>query len=224
MNGAIYLIRPREFVRIKELTYKVGRSGNVNRRQQAYPNDSLIMYTRSVNDNKKLETLILDQFKIKFTQEKKYGTEYFNGDYLKMIDVINEIIDEYDDVIDPDINIIENREEDHENLKYIINQLIDSINYKEIIIQKYLQIDSKTFDHHDLGYVNKSIIEQIENISTKTAGAKPPVQSVQEIQENIQFRQEFLASCALDELNRRKNKPRFPENFLKVGSNNKINI
>ena len=47
-NGSyyIYIIQEREFIRIKEETYKVGITQDITRRYSEYPKSSKLIYTR----------------------------------------------------------------------------------------------------------------------------------------------------------------------------------
>ena len=171
MSGYIYLIKLREFNNIKEPTYKLGRSSDINRRHKEYPKDSILVYSCIVNNEKKLEPLLMDQFEINFIQKKEYGTEYFKGDYVKMIQLINEIIHEHDDImIEPETNIIES----YHTLKNLVNQLVNDYDQKELISNKYITIiendNTKTdIDHLNLlnTNINRTILDINELINIK---------------------------------------------------------
>ncbi len=85
MKGYIYLIQVREFNKLNENTYKVGRTEDFNRQFSEYPKDSILLYSCIVNNALKLENLILPQFKISFIYKPCYGHEYFQGDYTNML-------------------------------------------------------------------------------------------------------------------------------------------
>ena len=85
----IYLLREREFVRLKEKTYKVGKTKQQpNKRFQGYPKGSEILLVIAVQNCDTCETQILNEMKKKFTQKKDYGVEYFNGDHRDMVKII----------------------------------------------------------------------------------------------------------------------------------------
>ncbi len=91
----IYLLIEREFVNLKMLIYKVGKSKQENtKRFKQYPKGSILYYQRICNDCDKLEKEIIKKFKIEFKQVKDIGNEYFEGNVNKMINIINEIINE----------------------------------------------------------------------------------------------------------------------------------
>ncbi len=156
MVGYIYLIQLREFNRINEQTYKIGRTENINRRKKEYPKDSIQLYSRAVNNEFKLEILILDKLKIVFKQEQKYGTEYFSGEYTKMIKLINKIIDKHDDSISENKNHII---ESYAKIKILFVELIDSVNQKELITNVY----TSNHDLTNLTLINTNIENTIEN-------------------------------------------------------------
>lgn len=89
----IYLIREREFIRLNEYTYKVGKTGQTpNKRMGGYPKGSEVLLYTYVDNHDTIETIILDKFKITYTQKREYGTEYFYGDKNQMIKTIMDII------------------------------------------------------------------------------------------------------------------------------------
>ena len=89
----IYIIQEREFIRIKEETYKVGITQDIISCYSEYPKSSKLIYTRSCDIN--FEKEILKMLREKFIQKREYGTEYFEGDYNEIIICINKIIDEH---------------------------------------------------------------------------------------------------------------------------------
>lgn len=159
MSGFIYLINSREFNNIKEPTYKIGRSNDIHRRYKEYPKDSILLYSCVVNNEIKLEKLIIKQFKIDFIQKKEYGNEYFKGDHTKMIKIINNIINEHDDEVakQPDMNVIES----FNKMKILNKQLIALLNKKDILMEVYFPLPSYDFALSD--QTNKP--EEFETIS-----------------------------------------------------------
>lgn len=97
-NGFIYLLREREFIRLKEQTYKIGKTAKENPflRISQYPKGSEIILISSVSNCHCVEYELKIIFKTKFKQMVNYGLEYFNGDELEMKKVINEYIHEYE--------------------------------------------------------------------------------------------------------------------------------
>ena len=80
----IYLLQEREFVRLSEPTYKIGRtSAGPFSRVKSYKGSRVIIIL-SVIDSKICEQNIISIFKTKYTLMKQYGYEYFNGDVCEM--------------------------------------------------------------------------------------------------------------------------------------------
>ena len=92
-TGYIYLLREREFVRIKEDTYKVGKTCNNPRtRHNAYPKGSEILFLSIVPNCHILEDEIKEIFNTMFIPKKEYGNEYYQGDISEMIKMLNVLI------------------------------------------------------------------------------------------------------------------------------------
>jgi hypothetical protein len=82
----IYLIREREFIRLNEQTYKLGKTKQEpNARLNGYPKNSEIVLFIEVRDCDRFEKILLNSFKQKFKQKKEYGREYFEGDKEEMV-------------------------------------------------------------------------------------------------------------------------------------------
>ncbi len=90
----IYLLREREFIRLSEETYKIGKTTQPRlKRFDQYPNGSEVLFFRCVKDCDTIEAIIIRELKKSFKIMKCYGNEYFNGDFYEMIYTINSIID-----------------------------------------------------------------------------------------------------------------------------------
>jgi len=81
----IYLIREREFIRMNEPIFKLGRSSNIKNRCGSYPKNSEIIIILQVGDSVQVEKELLKQFKQLFSQRRDIGDEYFAGDKAHMI-------------------------------------------------------------------------------------------------------------------------------------------
>ena len=94
--GIIYLIQLREFVNADKNIYKIGRSVRDGvERIKEYPKNSKLYYLTHVSNNTtvvKIETTIIKKFKKIFIHRSDIGNEYFEGDHIKMINYIHEII------------------------------------------------------------------------------------------------------------------------------------
>jgi hypothetical protein len=114
----IYLLQEREFTKTEENVYKVGRTIKPNyQRFNQYPNGSILIFQMICNDCVNIEREIIKKFKDIFNQKKEYGTEYFEGDYKKMIDIIYLTIknEEYNDNDENKIKKEEDYDEDERN-------------------------------------------------------------------------------------------------------------
>ena len=81
----IYLIREREFIRMNESIFKLGRSSNIKNRCGSYPKNSEIIIILQVSDSVQVEKELMKQFKQLFSQRRDIGEEYFAGDKAQMI-------------------------------------------------------------------------------------------------------------------------------------------
>ena len=89
MSQYIYLLREREFIKTNEEIYKVGMTKKENfERFNQYPKGSLLLFQMICNDCANIEKDIIKIFKEKFIQKKNIGTEYFEGDFNEMIEII----------------------------------------------------------------------------------------------------------------------------------------
>ena len=85
MNQYIYLLQEREFIRLNEPVYKLGKSKQENtKRIQSYPKGSSLIFMLQFENCDKAESDLLKIFRSKFTQKLEYGSEYFEGDVTKL--------------------------------------------------------------------------------------------------------------------------------------------
>lgn len=85
----IYLLQEREFIKTKENIYKVGKTSKENhKRFNQYPKGSILLFQIICENCHKIEKQIITKFKEEFKQRTDIGSEYFEGDYKSMIDVI----------------------------------------------------------------------------------------------------------------------------------------
>jgi hypothetical protein len=96
-NSYIYLIQEREFINSGENVFKIGRTRQENfERFKNYPKGSKILLHTICNDCDNAERKIKSYFKKIFISRKDYGSEYFEGSYLRMIFEMNKVICELD--------------------------------------------------------------------------------------------------------------------------------
>jgi hypothetical protein len=85
----IYLLIEREFIKTKENIFKIGKTKQLNNiRFSQYPKNSILLLQISCDNCDIFEKNLINIFKEKFINRKDIGNEYFQGDY---IDMINEI-------------------------------------------------------------------------------------------------------------------------------------
>ena len=83
--GYLYMIREREFCRLEENVYKIGRSYHFEKRFSSYPKGSEIISCVFVQDQYKEERNLIREFDGKFIQRSDIGREYYEGDRQEMI-------------------------------------------------------------------------------------------------------------------------------------------
>lgn len=89
----VYLIHLREFIEKNDTVYKIGRTCQERtKRFNQYPKGSILLFQSICKDCINVEKEIIKFFKIKYKQRTDFGTEYFEGDYVSMIEDINLII------------------------------------------------------------------------------------------------------------------------------------
>jgi hypothetical protein len=89
MEGeGIYLLREREFIRLNEEIYKIGRSKHIKTRMNSYPKGSVIELMIGCSNSIQCEKDLLAIFRNKYIEHKEYGAEYFEGNKLDMINTI----------------------------------------------------------------------------------------------------------------------------------------
>lgn len=89
MTNYIYLLQEREFIKTKENVYKIGMTKKENhKRFNQYPKGSILLFQIICNNCKNIETQIIKLFKEKYKQRRDIGSEYFEGSYKNMIELI----------------------------------------------------------------------------------------------------------------------------------------
>lgn len=93
LTNYVYLLKVREFVRTNEDIYKIGRTKKQNfTRFNQYPKGSILLFQMACDDCEECEKEIIEAFKTNFRHRKDVGTEYFEGNYKRMIDTIYSIV------------------------------------------------------------------------------------------------------------------------------------
>lgn len=95
-NHYIYLLQEREFIKTNEKIFKIGKTKQENLKRFAnYPNGSKLLFQCICINCDDIERDIITSFKDLFIHKKEVGNEYFEGDYIMMIDIIYTKIQEY---------------------------------------------------------------------------------------------------------------------------------
>ena len=84
-NEYVYLIREREFIRLEEETFKLGKTTQEpNSRLRGYPNESEVIMYIEVENCDVVEKKLISEFDDRYIWMKKYGREYYQGDKREM--------------------------------------------------------------------------------------------------------------------------------------------
>lgn len=152
LSENIYLLQEREFVNNKENVFKIGRSKQENtKRLIQYPKGSKLLLSIACSDCKKIENILIKNFKIKYKHRKEHiGSEYFEGDYKMMMKNIIELT----------MNENDNKNVDIDN-KNIYNEDIDNEN---------IVIDNKNADDKSIDTENTDKHLNDENICDACGG------------------------------------------------------
>lgn len=85
MEGYLYIIQIREFVKTNEPIYKVGRTCDIIRRYSQYPKSSRLLYLIPCNNLVKQERKLLESLRNQFKNRIDIGLEYFEGSLCDII-------------------------------------------------------------------------------------------------------------------------------------------
>jgi len=129
----IYLLQEREFIRLGEKIYKVGKTKQENTsRLKGYPKGSILLFQMECINCDLIEKIIINQFCVKFKHETDIGAEYFKGSKHEMIDIIYTFICKYNKsiTINNDFNNNDNNNDfnnNNDNIKQIIQSPKESL-------------------------------------------------------------------------------------------------
>ena len=150
-NEFIYLIKEREFIKTKELIYKIGKTKQENlQRIKSYPNGSILLLYIITNDCDKKEKEIIQKFKEHFIHKKDIGNEYFMGDYNHMINIILSIISISSSIesivfFDYDNKIINFDNSHIKDIEFIKNDKLEYYELFELYYNKLFENDNKSY-------------------------------------------------------------------------------
>lgn len=91
-NNFIYLLKEREFMKTNENVYKIGKTSGLRNRMGDYPKGSKICGVFACKDHDKSEKEILTVFDCLFNTREDIGKEYFEGNVLKMTEIISQVV------------------------------------------------------------------------------------------------------------------------------------
>ena len=175
----IYLLQEREFIKTKENIYKIGKTTRPNHeRFKEYPKGSSLLLQSICTDCNCIEKELIHEFKIKFKQRVDIGTEYFEGNYIDMIRLINAVIDKHNITLSSlQLN------EENDKLKHRIRFLENRIRILEKEVQS--QTISK-YKHTEIKKENDKLLESNINLKYEIHDLK------KEIENNIIMKHEYL--------------------------------
>lgn len=88
------MILEREFMRLGDNVYKIGRTDNVKRRLAQYPKGSRLLFSIYTPDCLTAERELIRHFKGAYRHREDIGREYFQGESHCMINVITDYVTE----------------------------------------------------------------------------------------------------------------------------------
>ncbi len=134
----IYLLQEREFIKTKENIYKIGKTTQPNHeRLKQYPKGSSLLLQSVCSDCNIIEKELINEFKHKFKQRLDIGIEYFEGNYIDMIRVINTGIDNHNN--HRCLSLLQLKEE-NDKLKHRIKYLEREVQSQSISKFKYMEM------------------------------------------------------------------------------------
>jgi len=89
-QGTIYIIICREFIRLNEPVYKIGKTRSIEKRAKQYPKGSRVLFSEIVPDMHVCELDVLSSLRENpnVQERREYGSEYFHGDYRVIRDIV----------------------------------------------------------------------------------------------------------------------------------------
>jgi hypothetical protein len=114
----LYIVHTRECIRLKESTYKIGRSEHcVHQVNQVLPygKGAFLHLLVPVEDSKAAERKVIKEFRKQFVQKSYYGIEHFEGNLREMQNIMLSIAQYYSPVQNEDYKKTEICDEDIEN-------------------------------------------------------------------------------------------------------------
>ena len=92
-SGFAYIIREREFLRMNENVFKVGKCEDIVKRFKNYPNGSELVKYYKTSDRHAFEKLFLMELKNSNIKHRKdVGSEYFEGDISVILGILESVV------------------------------------------------------------------------------------------------------------------------------------
>jgi len=149
MTEYIYLLQEREFIRLNEPIYKIGKTKQENlKRIQNYPNGTRLLLQIICNNCDNLEKELIQLFKSKYKIQTDIGKEYFKGNHLDMIKDIYLTIYDCNDT-----KIKDN------NYKYETN-LNNNLNPFQVFVKEQMKI----FNDNGTNLTGKELMKEISEL------------------------------------------------------------
>jgi hypothetical protein len=146
MEGYIYLLQEREFIKTNESIYKIGKSKQeFNKRINGYPKQSHVYLQIYTNNVDAYEKILLDIFSLNFTKRTDIGNEYFDGDVKHMLKIILNYYDSknLNEIFTLNNNIINKTDEYLTSKKEQLNLKIQKINNNLHKVDKVYKKENK---------------------------------------------------------------------------------
>lgn len=88
----VYLLQEREFIRLEEDTYKIGKTTQKpNSRLSGYPKGSKVIIFFEVDNCHEIEKQLIEEFDENFEHMSEYGREYYSGNLKEMKQLFGQI-------------------------------------------------------------------------------------------------------------------------------------
>ena len=195
MSQYIYLIKPREFVRINEKVYKIGKSKQARlSRIKSYPKGTELILQIQFPNCGTAERHLIKQFRTLFKEYRdsdgeKLGNEYFVGDVKEMSKAVLEyhslIVHKNETLND----VVKDAKET--NIAILRQKAIDEL-HECICIDDEVETENENEDENE-------IIEQFPNYKQDVAyGGKKRLICLESIYRNTSFHIHFIHSDTLD--------------------------
>ena len=129
----VYMIKTREFIRMNENIFKIGRTEQLNLgRFNSYDKGSILLFQSICENCRDCEKMIIKKFKENFIHRTDFGNEYFEGDCNKMISILCDIVSckKLDTLENKLLTLCELYTKEVDRLKIKCNELEDNLKFE----------------------------------------------------------------------------------------------